>query len=121
MEFAFAVPERLLSVGMTDRWLHRQTIGDLLPETVRQRLSKAEFSTVYRRAVAGLPDDFVHQAGALLAGLIDRAGLAALHESISRKDTGQIFPVAFQLWGVFGCMCLVQAAGGRDASDDLRS
>lgn len=120
LEFAFAVPERLLCVGSTDRWLHRQAISGLLPEPVQQRRSKAEFSGVYRRALAGLPEDFVVRAGNSLAGLVDPAGLAALYQAVAMDDPGQILPIGFQVWGVFGCMCLVEALDRRESEGVLR-
>lgn len=48
IEFAFATPEHLRTRGGLNRWLHRQAMRGRLPESVRLRQDKAEFSASFK-------------------------------------------------------------------------
>jgi len=48
IEFAFATPEYLRHRPDMNRWLHRQAMMGRLPECVRQRQDKAEFSSTFK-------------------------------------------------------------------------
>lgn len=49
VQYAFATPERLRLRGRTNKYMHRQAMRQILPEIVRQREGKAEFSVVFRK------------------------------------------------------------------------
>ena len=48
IEFAFASPAHLRLRGRTTKWLHRHALRDLLPLSIRERRSKADFMVVFR-------------------------------------------------------------------------
>jgi len=48
IEFAFSTPENLRNRAGTNRWLHRQAMQGLLPESIRFRHVKAEFSSSFK-------------------------------------------------------------------------
>ena len=54
VQFALATPERSRLRGGQDKWLHRQAMKGLLPETVLQRSDKAEFSVTFSKYWADL-------------------------------------------------------------------
>ena len=56
VQFSFAVPKRLLFAGGVNRHCHRQALAGLLPETVLQRESKAEFSVTYHHYLPAMQD-----------------------------------------------------------------
>jgi asparagine synthase (glutamine-hydrolysing) len=49
VEFAFASPEYLRARAGGNRWLHRQALRQTLPELVRTRRTKAEFTIAFER------------------------------------------------------------------------
>ncbi|TAJ26290.1 MAG: asparagine synthase (glutamine-hydrolyzing) [Nitrospirae bacterium] len=54
MEFAIALPQEQRRRGAHMKFVLRQAMRDLLPETVRQRLTKAEFSHTFAQAFESL-------------------------------------------------------------------
>ena len=48
VEYCLQVPLWLKERHGQDKWFHRQAMKGLLPEMIRQRSDKAEFSVVYR-------------------------------------------------------------------------
>jgi asparagine synthase (glutamine-hydrolysing) len=52
VEFCLALPEDQCQRFRTNKFVLRQAVGELLPGVVRERRSKAEFSCVFRTAIA---------------------------------------------------------------------
>ena len=48
IEFAFASPAHLRLRGRTTKWLHRHALRDLLPPSIRERSTKADFMLVFQ-------------------------------------------------------------------------
>lgn len=53
VELAFATPERLRQRGRVRKYAHVEAMKGVLPERVRERRTKAEFSVVFRRQLDG--------------------------------------------------------------------
>ncbi len=53
VELAFATPERLRQRGRVSKYVHVEAMKGVLPERVRTRRTKAEFSVVFRRQLDG--------------------------------------------------------------------
>jgi asparagine synthase (glutamine-hydrolysing) len=53
VEFAFATPERLRQRGRVSKYVHVEAMKGILPEQVRTRRTKANFSVVFRRQLDG--------------------------------------------------------------------
>jgi len=118
VEFGFTVPDRMLVRGKSNRWLHREALGRLLPENVRQRQSKAEFSVTYARAIAELRIRIEALAWGGLAGRLEADRILAMYRSAAGgADRGRL-PGGFQLWGAFGCALLIlaEASHGGEAN-----
>jgi asparagine synthase (glutamine-hydrolysing) len=112
VEFSFAVPERMLSQGQTNRYLHRQALDGLLPERVQRRLSKAEFSVTYKGALAGLASHFERDIHETLAERVEVGRVVRVYRDAVLAPSGEIMPAGFQLWGAVGCALIVWARGG---------
>ena len=69
VQFAFLTPERLRLRGNVSKFIHRQALRDLLPDLVRERTDKAEFSLVFSKPLCEI------NAGVMWA---DRAGEKAV-------------------------------------------
>ena len=54
IEFAFATPEHLRLRANQDKWMHRRAMSRLLPQSVVNRSTKAEFTTTLVRDWAGI-------------------------------------------------------------------
>jgi asparagine synthase (glutamine-hydrolysing) len=68
VQFAFSTPERFRSKGHATKWLHRQAMKGLLPDTILNRNTKADFMVAFRRQLdtmkAELMDDIVPRRAA---------------------------------------------------------
>ncbi|MBA3974974.1 MAG: hypothetical protein C0504_12255 [Candidatus Solibacter sp.] len=113
VEFGFAVPDRMLARGRSNRWLHRESLSGLLPDNVRRRQSKAEFSVTYECALSRLRARIEAMAAGGLAGRL----VAEQARTICRSAAGGagcgVLPGGFQLWGAFGSALLIQAGSSR--------
>lgn len=49
VQYAFSTPERLRLRGDSSKVIHRQALRDVMPATILERRTKAEFSVVFRR------------------------------------------------------------------------
>jgi asparagine synthase (glutamine-hydrolysing) len=103
VEFHFQTPEHIRIRSNEYRLCHRLAVRGMLPEQVRNRASKAEFSTTLRRHV----DDF-DEAGAFplspYASMWLRPDQWSSILLRSRQDSGGA--ALWSLWGLFGCALL---------------
>ena len=61
VQFAFSTPERFRSKGHVTKWLHRQAMKDLLPDTIRNRNTKADFMVAFRRQVDSMKAELIDE------------------------------------------------------------
>jgi hypothetical protein len=113
IQFTFSTPERLRRQGKVDKYLHRAALHGLLPDNVRQRQSKAEFSIAYiwylselqelfgRRKLTGLPGHWVDSQQ------LSRWVLPLIAGSNWRRAVGGKQAVGLRMmWGLFGCTAI---------------
>lgn len=104
IQFAFSTPERIRSLGRSTKRFHRRAMVGLLPDPVRQRSTKADFMTTFRRQL--------DECGPELTALIARrrewtdpklASAFCAH----RRDPALAGWVEWSLWTLAGCDALV--------------
>lgn len=101
IEFAFSTPERIRLRGRTVKHVHIQALDALLPEKVRNRRTKADFSLAFERHLDKMHDVFVDLLPAAGGDYLRRGGMERLY-SCYRKWPVDIRPI-WELWGTFAC------------------
>ncbi len=100
IEFAFASPAHLRLRGRTTKWLHRHALRDLLPLSIRERRSKADFMVVFRDhldAIQGALSDLAPRRAAWLCPEKARDLYASYRAG---RSAGR---VEWVLWSLIGC------------------
>lgn len=103
-EFGFALPESQRWAGGVTKVVMRRAVGDLLPDLVRARTDKAEFTPTFVQAIEALGGRACF--GSLRsaeAGWVDAAAVRRIYQEMSalysRGDQSYI-PMADALWSV---------------------
>ena len=115
VEFCAATPEHLKRRGKLRKWLHREAMRGILPESVRMRGDKAFFDSTFRR-LQGETRAYClqHIAAKPFAGLVRADGVEALFRQFyaAEIDAGAIW----ELWGAFSSVafCRDFAASERE-------
>jgi asparagine synthase (glutamine-hydrolysing) len=117
-----------LGLPPDQRWRHglhkhvlRQTMQGLLPESIRQRSSKAEFSRVFVEALLVLGRDAFAELEIAEAGWVDGPTVLGMYDRVEqryRSESSSRGPELWPLWSVFGAELLYREVFNRDASDD---
>lgn len=82
VQFAAALPQRMKMRGTSHKYIHVQAMQGLLPESLRRRRDKGEFSFAFRPLLTGLADFFRGQGSVPLPrAWVDDAGLEQLYEA----------------------------------------
>ncbi len=101
VQYAFSLPERLRLRGDRTKYIHVQALKNLLPKTILERKSKAEFSIVLRehldRMQAILTETIPHERSTW----VDRDGMARLFRAY--RDNPQAGMPKWILWSIYGC------------------
>jgi asparagine synthase (glutamine-hydrolysing) len=92
VEFALAIPEDQRWRGDQTKYVLRQAVGDLLPDTVRRRMTKAEFSYMF-------------------SGMVEREGTGDLFRTLRLAQEGYVDPAEVRQTYQRSLM-----TGGRDLS-----
>ena len=107
IEFSAQTPERLKLRGGVTKYIHRAALNGIMPDKVRNRFSKAEFSTVYHDLDSQLQEECVAKSPRNLAKIANFDGLQRLFEkyrnaAIDERRTGEIWGiyVCAQVWGL---------------------
>lgn len=101
IEFAFATPERIRLRGNTRKHVHIHALHDLLPEKVRNRSTKADFSLAFGRHLDEMQEVFVNSLPATGRGYLSRAGMERLYSYYRKRPVGAR-PI-WELWGAYAC------------------
>ncbi len=104
MEFAIALPQEQRRRGAHSKFVLRQAMQSLLPETVRQRLTKAEFSHTFAQAFETLGGDRLFQRLAINMWVNGEQVRKLYQEMVhlySRKDLGYGV-LTWPLWMIMG-------------------
>jgi asparagine synthase (glutamine-hydrolysing) len=110
VQFAFSTPERLRMCGDRTKYLHVQAMQGLMPPTVLERRTKAEFSVVFREALDRME------------GHLTRTLPRAHPDRLSENGVRQLFDVYLKnrhfgwplwiFWGIYGCNAVFQKETG---------
>lgn len=106
VEFAFATPERLRTHGTTERYIHRQSMADILPQAVKDRASKADFGFSFSGYLDDMADLFASPLTDSLA-VLDPQGLDHLYHQSYGAIAKNGLPM-WQLWGTFSYLNIQQ-------------
>ena len=103
VQFTFSTPERWRRRGRIDKYLHRMALHGLLPENVRQRQSKAEFSITYIWYLSQLQELFGHKLTGRYDAWVDTEYFSRLVLPFSAETTGKRAVSLRMMWSLFGC------------------
>ena len=105
LQFTFSSPERWRRRGRIDKYVHRMALRGLLPETVRQRQSKAEFSITYLWYLSQLEELLGRKPPGHLGAWVDAEHLSRLLLSYRGATTGKraVRLRMRMIWSLFGC------------------
>ncbi len=125
VEFALALPENQRQRGTERKFVLRQGLRGILPEPIRRRQSKAEFSWFFA-------EQLERQAGAALfdrleiaaQGWIDAKRAQDMYSrafALSRAVEGGYTPFLWPLWMIFGIELWFRSefGGGLERADDI--
>ena len=116
VQFTFSTPERWRRRGRINKYLHRMALDGLLPEYVRQRRSKAEFSITYIWYLSQLQELFANLKG--YEAWIDTEYFSRMVLPFTAETTRERAVSLEMMWRLFGC----SAAGmPKGRSSDLAS
>ena len=101
IQFAFASPARLRLRGNTNKYMHLQALGGMLPGIVRKRTTKAEFSIVFRQHLDRMSDTLCREIAASRADWLSPQGASRVYRAY-HEDRRAYWP-AWVLWGLYGC------------------
>ena len=107
VQFAFCTPESIRVRGRTDKYLHRRAMTGLLPESVLQRQTKADFMITFQWHLAAMGEFFRSEVARSGRTWVDAGQLASLYrQTCAARDPGT---PEWRLWTLFGCVALVSA------------
>lgn len=111
IEFAFSTPERTRLRGDQRKFTHVGAMKGLLPESVRTRKTKADFSLAFERHLDKMQAMLVEDLPARNPACLSASGMGRLFAEY-QFDPDNDGPV-WELWGVFACL----APGHLDAAE----
>lgn len=120
VQYAFSTPERLRLRGDLSKVIHRQALRDVMPATILERRTKAEFSVVFRRYLDQLQE-------AVTRGIPHRRQEWVAPEGMTRlfrtyRESPRLGWPIWPLWLIYACDRLlprhrqVRAVNSPDAS-----
>ncbi len=109
VQFTFSTPERWRRRGRINKYLHRMTLDGLLPEYVRQRRSKAEFSITYIWYLSQLQELFANLNG--YNAWIDVDYFSRMVLPFTAETTGERAVSLEMMWRLFGCAAVAMPRG----------
>lgn len=101
IEFAFSTPERIRLRGHTRKHVHVHALRELLPDTVRNRRTKADFSLAFERHLDKMHDVLVNRLPTVGSDYVIRRGMERLYRCYRNRPV-EARPI-WELWGTFAC------------------
>jgi len=105
VEFLFAIPEEQRMRDGQVRYLHRQAMRGILPESVRTRTSKAEFSVTFESALDAMGGErLFHSLAIVDNGWVSADAIAGAWRRMKAarlSDLHEYSRLAFALWNIF--------------------
>jgi asparagine synthase (glutamine-hydrolysing) len=113
IEFAFSTPESIRLRGNTTKYVHVQAMRGLLPEKVRDRRTKADFSLAFAKHLDKMENTLINTLPSIGCGYLSQSGMKKLYGRYRAMpiDKGPIW----ELWGAFAC------AGPFDRAQERRT
>ena len=106
IEYALALPEEQRWRRDQTKFVLRQAMKGLLPETVRQRLTKADFSHVHPKAMHGQGGECLFDSAAIVSlGWVDRERVRTMYRHMATRfaQGGEDYTTyMWPLWMIFG-------------------
>jgi len=100
IEFAFSTPERIRLRGHTRKYVHVQALQGFLPEKVRNRRTKADFSLAFTRHLNKVEERLVDLLPANGGVYLSQSGMKRLYGYYRKcPSDGPIW----ELWGALSC------------------
>lgn len=101
VQFAFVTPERLRSRGAQAKYIHIKALEGILPQQIRDRITKADFAEVVAANLLPLEREMTTGLPRSRPTWLDQAGMSRLFRSyVGSPDEG------WQVWalsGILGC------------------
>ena len=101
VQFAFSTPEQLRLRGNVSKFIHREALRDLLPDSVRERTDKAEFSVAFWNPMCEIRQELSGYIARERRQWVMPAGVDELYREFGR-EAGHFWP-AWILWSLYGC------------------
>ena len=111
VQFAFSTPEQLRLRGNVSKFIHRQALRDLLPDLVRERADKAEFSLALSKQLCDINLELCGPIARERRQWVMPLGVDGLYGEF-RREVGHYWP-AWILWSLYGCHMAVGSLEGR--------
>jgi len=106
IEFAMAIPEGQRSRGVCDKFILRRAMRNYLPETVRRRQTKAEFSQVFKKALQAQGGESIFDSLSIAAaGWVDATKIKRMYKQFKQLNIPEDRAINTDLWSfwhVFG-------------------
>ena len=101
VQFAFSTPGWLRSYGRPTKYVHRSAMRGILPESVVERRTKAEFSVTFRRHLDDCETEIRCSISRRRSCWVRPAGVVSCLER--RLDPAAAGESLWRLWGLVGC------------------
>ena len=101
VQYAFSTPEKLRLRGDRSKYIHVQALQGLMPQSILERKSKADFSLVIRQDIDKMRGALMETLFPERASWLDPDGIAQLLRFYHDKPQAT-WPI-WILWGIFGC------------------
>lgn len=116
IEFAFALPEEQRWRGEQPKRILRNSVRGLVPEAIRNRLSKADFSGIFAESLKRNTDEkFFGSLTTASIGWIDSQPLDRMYREMKRgyeQSPGGLVPHIWTLWMIYGIEAWFRAVSG---------
>ena len=125
IEFAFALPEEQRWRGQEPKFILRNAMRGLLPETIRRRLTKADFSQVFPEALEAIGgENFFNSLTIASMGWVDGNRASGLYREMIqnyKQSNGGLIAHTWQLWMICGIELWFRAVflGADHASSEI--
>lgn len=106
VQFAFSTPERLRMHGDRDKYIHVQALQSLMPKTILRRMSKAEFSVMFREHLDAMRQIFTVTLPDERSDWVSKSGMMRLFQHY-QDNPHHGWPI-WILWGIYGCDRLIK-------------
>ena len=101
VQFAFSTPERLRFKGDRDKYIHVQALRSVIPQSICERKTKAQFPGMFRPFLSVLGHELIEGLPSRRRGWLSKEGMAHLVHAYDRR-TQQGWPM-WALWSIYGC------------------